>query len=236
MKKLLISLAAPVAVLAASPAYADAITLTPASVGTSFTLDYNGYTGAGTIGGLTGQTVLTLTGIDGNNYVFSYQVTNNSSTPITNSRISGFGFNTNPDITGATSTGTYAVTATDANVPNVGTVDVCFKDGGGTNSCAGGGGGGVSIGDNGAGTLTLSFANAVSSLTLSDFFVRYQSIAGAGRVTSAVGSGTLTTTPPPPTPVPAPGMALLFALGAGGLMLARRRKVQATPNVKVAFA
>src|SRR3546814_18150354 len=85
----------------------------------------------------------------------------------------------------------YTVTALDSNVPNVGTVDVCFKGGGGTNSCAGGGGGGVSLGDSGSGSLPLSFSSPVPSLTLNDFSTRYQSISGAGSTTWSVCRSTL---------------------------------------------
>ncbi len=221
------------AALASLPgvAHADVITLGSGDLNKSFTVDYNGYTGSGAIDGLTSQIVFTLTGTTANSYTLSYAVANNSGTPITGSRVSGFGFNTDPTISGASSTGTYSVTALNSNVPNVGTVDVCFKGGGGTNSCAGGGGGGVSLGDSGSGTLTLSFASPVTSLTLSDFFTRYQSISGAGSTTSAVGSGTISTSSGGSssggTPVPEPGMFGLFALGVGALMLRRRRSAGA---------
>src|SRR3546814_19274942 len=89
----------------------------------------------------------------------------------------------------------YTVTALDSNVPNVGTVDVCFKGGGGTNSCAGGGGGGVSLGDSGSGSLTLSFSSPVTSLTLNDVFTSSQSIRAAGPTTSAGGSGSISSSP-----------------------------------------
>ncbi|MEY4270032.1 MAG: hypothetical protein RLZZ58_1248 [Pseudomonadota bacterium] len=230
MKRMMMTLAALTAVTAA-PAHADVISLNSGSVGQSFTIDYNGYTGSGEIAGLTGSTTLTLTATTANSYTFSYTANNTSSAPITDSRISGFGFDVDPTISGATSTGTFSTTALSANVPNVGTVDVCFKSGGGTNSCAGGGGGGVSIGDNGSGTLTLSFAAAATSISLSDFFVRYQSIAGAGAITSAVGTGTITgssggttSTSTGGTQVPEPGMLGLFGLGLLGLGLAQRRR------------
>lgn len=217
-------------------AQADMITLDSGDVGTSFTVDYDGFTGSGEVDGLSAQIQFTLTAATDLSYTLSYSATNTSTSPITDSRISGFGFNTDPSISGATSTGTFSVTALSSNVPNVGSVDVCFKGGGGTNSCAGGGGGGVSYGDTGTGTLTLSFASPITSLTLSDFFTRYQSISGAGSVTSAVGSGTLTgtsggttSTSSGATPVPEPGMVGLFGLGVGALMLRRRRKVAAVP-------
>ena len=220
------------AMLAALPgiAQADVITLGGSDLNKSFTVDYNGYTGSGTIDGLASQIVFTLTAATANSYTLGYNVTNTSGTSISGSRVSGFGFNTDPTISGASSTGTYSVTALNSNVPNVGSVDVCFKGGGGSNSCAGGGGGGVSLGDSGSGTLTLSFASPVTSLTLSDFFTRYQSISGAGSTTSAVGSGTISTSSGGSsggTPVPEPGMIGLFALGVGALMLRRRRQALA---------
>ena len=81
-------------------------------------------------------------------------------------------------------------------------------------------------GQTGSGTLSLSFASAPTSLTLSDFFVRYQSITGAGSVTSATGAGTITSSGGSTggTPVPEPGMIGLFGLGLIGLALARRRQ------------
>lgn len=204
-------------------AQADLVTLSPSDVGSSFTLDYNGFTGAGTIAGLTGSTTFTLTGATDTQYTFDYSVSNTSSAPITASRISGFGFDTNPNITSASSTGVFDTVGT-GNAPNIGSVDVCFKGGGGTNNCAGGGGDGVTLGDNTAGTLTLDFGAPISSLSLDDFFVRYQSIAGAGGITSAVGTGTLsssggsTSTSTGGTPVPEPSTMLLFGLAAGGLV------------------
>ncbi|WP_157217535.1 cistern family PEP-CTERM protein [Flavisphingomonas formosensis] len=207
--------------LVATPAFADSISVAPTDIGKSFTLDYNGYTGAGTIDGLTGQTVFTLSGVSGNSYTFDYTVNNTSGTPITGSRISGFGFNTDPDIAGASSTGVFDTVGT-GNAPNVGTVDVCFKGGGGTNNCAGGGGDGVDLGNSASGTLTLDFSSPTDLLSLSDFFVRYQSISGAGGISSAVGSGTLSSSGGG-TPVPEPSALLLFGVGLAGLAFARNR-------------
>lgn len=214
------------ALFAAGAAQADVISLTPASVGSSFTLDYNGFTGDGTIAGLTGSTTFTLTGISGDSYNFAYSVTNTSSSPITGSRISGFGFNTNPDIASASSTGVFDTVGT-GNAPNIGSVDVCFKGGGGANNCAGGGGDGVTLGDTATGTLSLAFGSALSNLSLSDFFVRYQSITGAGGTTSAVGTGTISTSSSSSssggTPVPEPADFALFAAGVAGLIIGRRK-------------
>lgn len=242
MKTFLVA-AALMAFATPSVALADAIVLDSGDVGTSFTVGFNGFDGSGTVAGLTSSATFTLTSMTANTYTFGYTVNNTSTSPLTSSRISGFGFNTDPNISGASSTGTYNIVGTTSNVPNIGTVDVCFKDGGGTNSCAGGGSGGVTLGDTGSGSLTLSFASALSSLNISDFFVRYQSITGtnANTPSSAVGSGTITSSGSTSTggstggvPVPEPGMLGLFMLGAAGLWF-RRRRIAPT-QAKLAFA
>ncbi len=210
----------------AEPVYTpDSATLSSSDTGSSFNVTYDGFTGGGLIDGLTAGIMFTLTGVTPTSFTFDYAVANTSTAPITGSRVSGFGFNVDPTISGASSTGTFATVGKDANVPNIGTVDVCFKGGGGTNSCAGGGGGGVSLGDGPAtGSLTLIFASPLDTITLSDFFTRYQSIAGAGGVTSAVGSGTVGTPGGTPAPVPEPSLMLLFGSGALALAFYRRRR------------
>ena len=223
-------LAAPALALASlaisAPALADAITFDSSNVGTSYTLNYNGFSGGTSISGLTGSTTFTLTGISGNDYTFDYSVTNTSSAPVTGSRISSFAFNTDPTITSATSTGAFSYTTLNSTYPNgIGSVDVCFKDAQ-TGSCAGGGSGGLTLGQTGTGSFTLSFSQPVSALTLSDFYVRYQSISGVPGISSASGSGTLTSTSTSSggTPVPEPGMLGLMASGLIAMGLVRRRR------------
>lgn len=220
-----------------TPALADAITLSPGDIGSSFTLDYNGFSNDMAIVGLTGATTFTLTGVSGNDYTFSYSVANTSSDPVTGSRISSFAFNTDPTIAGATSTGAFSYTTLSSNYPNgIGTVDVCFKDAA-TGSCAGGGSGGLTLGETGTGMFTLSFSQPVSSLTLSDFYVRYQSITGVPGISSASGAGTITTSSGGgTTDVPEPGMLTLFALGLIGLYVGRRRLMPVRQQVSVAYA
>lgn len=233
----------------ANTAHADSMLFNSGDVGKSISLDYDGYVGSGgsAIGGLTGSTTFTLTGVSGNDYSFDYAVANTSSAPVTASRISSFAFNTDPTISGAAATGAYSYTTLNSNYPNgIGTVDVCFKDAS-TGSCAGGGGGGLTIGQSGTGNFTLSFSSPVSALTLSDFYVRYQSISGVSGVSSASGAGTITSSSSSSTggttssstggtttsstssstggtPVPEPGMLGLFAIGLVGLAVSRRRQ------------
>jgi len=232
-------IAATAAVAFAGPAFADSIVFNAGDIGKSVTLDYNGFVGSNTPGntidGLTGSTTFTLTGVSGNDYSFDYAVANTTSAPVTDSRLSGFAFDTDPTISGATSTGAFAYTTLNANYPNgIGTVDVCFKDAS-TNSCAGGANGGLFAGESGTGAFTLSFSSPVSALTLSNFFVRYQSItgvpgvgsaSGAGTISSSTTGGTTTTTSSTSggTPVPEPGMIGLFGAGLIGLAFTRRRQ------------
>lgn len=224
--KTIAGFAASAMLFAAAPAMAEPITFSSANIGQSYTLTYDGFADGTTIDGLTSSTSFKLTGISGSEYSFDYSVANTSSAPITGSRLSGLAFNTDPNIASATSTGAFAYTTLNSNYPNgIGTVDVCFKDAQ-TGSCAGGAGGGLTIGQSGTGSFTLSFSQPISSLTLSDFFVRYQSITGTNNPPgSASGQGTLssTSTSSGGTAVPEPGMVALFASGLAGLVFFRRR-------------
>lgn len=233
-RKIAFSSAAAIAALLATPALADPITLGAGDVGTSFTLDYNGFTGDdGVIAGLGGSTTFTLTGVTPTSYTFDYSVANTTGDGLT-SRISSFAFDTNPDIDSASSTGTFDYAVIDSNYPNgIGNVDVCFK--GGASSSCGGNSGGVTTGNTGTGSLALGFDDPISSLTLDNFFVRYQSITGAGGITSASGAATSSGGTSSGTDVPEPAMVLLFALGAAAVTFGRRRKVTG-PQLQPAFA
>ena len=218
---------AAIAAVFASPALAEPILLDASNVGESFTINYDGFSDGTTIDNLTASTTFTLTGATDDTYSFDY-IVNNTTDGGVGSRISSFAFNTDPNITDASSTGNYDFAVTDSKFPNgIGSVDVCFK-GGDSKSCAGNRGG-VTTGETGTGTLTLSFDGPISSLTLDDFFVRYQSVTGVDWISSANGqqvssstSGGSTTSGG--TPVPGPGMLGLFAASLIGLGLMRRRR------------
>jgi hypothetical protein len=227
--------AASVLALVATPALADPITLDAGDVGTSFTLNYNGFADGSVVNGLGASTTFTLTGVTGTAYNFDYAVANTTGGGV-GSRVSSFAFDTNPDISSASSTGTYNYTVLDSNYPNgIGNVDVCFK-GGSSNSCAGNSGG-VTTGGTGTGSLTLNFSDPISALMLDNFFVRYQSITGAGNVTSASGAVTSSSTSTSGgTPVPEPGMIVLFGMGAAAVAFSRRRRSAPTRRLQPAFA
>lgn len=208
---------------AATPAMADAITLDGSDVGSSFSLSFDGFSDNTVIDGLASLATFTLQAVTGSSYTFAYSLTNSTGAPLT-SRISSFAFNTDPTISSASSTGAFSYTTLNSSYPNgIGAIDVCFKDAK-TGSCSGGGSGGLLTGETGTGTFTLNFSQPLSSLTLSDFFVRYQSITGAGNVTSASGAGTLTGSSSGGTSVPEPGMLGLFGAALIGVGLMRRRK------------
>lgn len=237
MKKIVAGIVAAASLASASPALADPITLDSSDVGSSFTINFDGFANEPTnvIADLTSSITFTLDSIVGDFYNFSYLVDNTTSGGL-DSRISSFAFNVDPDIIGASSTGTYPFSfvadgsGNDPRYPNqIGAVDVCFKAKS-SGSCSNGDG--VTAGNTGSGTLALEFQNAVSSITLSDFYVRYQSITGAGGVTSASGksiTSTTTTSSSGGTPVPAPGMLALFAIALGALGFMRRRRDTAMP-------
>lgn len=217
--------------MASAPSVANAAVIingdgsvTLSGSGGSFSLNFDGFGGStpAVIAGLTSTIDFGFVNVtnSGKTFNLTYNVRNTSSAPITDSRVSGFGFDTAPNISSASSTGIFSTVGV-GNVPNFGNVEVCFKAGGGTNNCAGGGGTGVAYGASGSGTIALNFASAPvnGSIALSNFFDRYQSIAGAGQVTSAIGR------PVTAVPEPAAWALMLFGFGLAGVAMRRRTRV-----------
>ena len=221
MRKLALLAAASIAAMgistAASAQLADngdgTFTITGAGTGGTAVINFDGNSGGAFIPGLTGLLSLTYTGLVGGDYGFSYTLTNNSS--IT-SRISGFAFDVDPNATGGDADGLFSDVIVGGAFPNgVGGVDVCLNNNG--SSCQGGGGTGLNMGASGNGTFTLDFgATTPTNITLSDFFVRYQSL--------QVGTGSGTGSQVPGVPEPATWAMMLLGFGATGVAMRRRRK------------
>lgn len=221
MNKLLATAVISAICLSSAPAMAAvSLNWTTGQVGTQYTVDFNGIIDGNVTPGLTGQVVYKLQSINGNSWLFDYTVNNTSSAPITASRISIFGFNTDPDFNSTTSTGLFSVVGS-GNVPQLQfSAEACYKPGGGSNNCAGGGGNGVLIGGSESGTFTLNFGSAQNAITLDSLFVRYQSIDGPG-LNGSSGVGVPTSV----VPEPASWAMMIVGFGLAGTMIrsARRR-------------
>ena len=187
----------------------------------SWTNDYNGFVGNGgpTIPGLTSTIAFSFLGTAGSTFKFSYSMENTSSAPIDAARLTIFGFNTDPNVTGvSTGAGDLFNVIASGNQPNgLANIDVCFKDRGATNNCTGANNG-LAIGALSSGTFNLSFANLPAKLILSDFSVRYQGIdSRALQINGGFASGV-------PTGVPEPAAWAMMLAGFGLVGSAIRRR------------
>lgn len=217
--------------LAAATASAGVVPPFTATTGSSFVVDFNGFVNnpSNVIDGLTAQVTYSDFAFTpdpaGNRTIVTFQVSifNNSSLPVTDSRVSALGFNTSPTILSNpgknkkkaprhTVTGVFNTVTLNGNSPNgLGLTEFCFSDG----NCAGGANGGVNIGETGVAYATLYFAAGTTAITFDDLYVRYQSIEGINCITSASGL-------PVANPVPEPGQYFVL-LSSIGLYSLRRR-------------
>ena len=222
MHSLKILAMATAAVLATGTARADVISVTRDDIGKEFVIDYDGRRGDGTIDDTAkAVVVLKLTKASENSYSFAFAVSNRmlGDGDQHDGRLAGFGFNTNPGLVGAASNSQYfGIARLGSNVPNVGIADVCFT-GWSVPAQPGCAVGGINAGDGAGGLATLTFGSALSSIQLSDFFVLYRG--GVGGASFGLGTAR------GGTPVPEPADLALFAIGAAGLMIGRRRATRA---------
>jgi PEP-CTERM motif len=212
------------AVAYAGPAHAALVTVD--SVGDSFGVVFNGNVEQQNVADLSAEATFLVTGFTGNSITFDVTLENTTGSLGSGlgSRVSSLGFDTTPNITGASSSGVFNIAVLGGSYPNqFGDIEVCFKDGGGPNNCEGGGSGGVANPNSGVFTLVLNFAGPITQFEFDRFGVRYQSIDGAGFMgASGTGEGHI---PGDPTPRDVPGVpepTTMVLLGTGLLGLVRR--------------
>jgi hypothetical protein len=221
--------------LVATPAMAS-ITVNPGNtvnitsntaVGDAFTITFNGLTNNQVVAGLGSTLQLSFAGISGNAYLFDYVLTNTSVSPATGSAVTVFGFNVDPNavLAGSTVNGTFGIVST-GQITNQ-SLEICFKNGQNNNCNNSPGNTGVNVGTPGSGQLSMDFGAALpSSITLSNFIDRYQSVyAPYG---SAIG------TPTNITAVPEPATWAMMLVGFAGIGFTMRRRRQGKALMQIA--
>lgn len=197
-------------------------------------ISFNGFSGdpSSVIANLTSQLRLRLLAGAGTNvFLFSYALSNTSTNGGPDSRVSGLAFDSDPDVAAVLTLGEFSRVGLNGNYPNgIGPVEVCLTN---SRSCAGGGNGGARLGDPATGVFALAYARPQSSVTLSDFYVRYQGLSGLGRTSSATGEDVASAVPEPGT-----WMLMIMGFGAIGFALRRRRTVAAnqSASARIRFA
>ena len=240
MGRVLFSALASVALTAVSAAPASAaaiinangsVTANTAPGSNTVPIMYNGLAGdpnAVLTPGLSAYMILTFNGFSGNTANFTYSLQNTST--VANTRISGIGFNVSPNVTSiaAGAGSVFDVVALNTNFASIGNVEACFS--GGPGDCPQSNpGNSILFGQTGNGTLSFTFAGPQTSVTLDNFFIRYQGFTTTNilgqTVTSAVGVGT------PPVPEPATWAMMLVGFGGIGMMMRRRRRNTVLPQL-----
>lgn len=230
-KTRLVAAAASIASLAlcASPATAASVLPTVTfdgqtySSGEGFSLFFNGVTDPNktVVSNVESKLDLTFTGVDdAGQWNFDFQLLNLSKAPHTNSKVTGFGFNTDPvnPIIKKSSEDSDFFKVSSGSIANSFHVDFCVT--GGPN-CAGGSNNGPLPGQSFDGSFSMVFGSAQSALTLSNFHTRYQSLARGG---SATGVLTSYVSNRMISAVPEPATWAMMLVGFGGVGFAMRRK------------
>lgn len=211
-----LSAAAAVSLLQALPASAytidsatKSILINSSSVGRFFNVEFDGNVATQNVPGLSSSAIFEIVSFNNTSAKFNIDLSNTSSGGIT-SRTSVIGFNVDAALGSATASGDFNTAALGGEFPNeFGDIGVCFKRGGGPQSCQGGGGAGATADNPISFLATLNFNPGVTAFTLSNFGVRYQAIDGTALGSSGTGKGT-----PIPTPALLPG---LVGLGVAAL-------------------
>ena len=187
------------------------------TVGDSVTISFNGHQFplySPVIPGLAAYLTLVFQGLDGNNYLFDYIVTNTSGHP-NPGILTIFGFaDITPDRSAPSSvTGVFTHIGA-GEFPGNRLFEFCVKEGAGAHCF--GSEGGVGPGQSGSGTLTLGFEGPNTQITLSGPAVRWEGIDPA---TAVIGSPFRAV-----VPEPASWATMLMGFAAVGLVVRRRRK------------
>lgn len=179
------------------------------SAGDSFTVDFGGNIDGVDVTGLAAQAVLEVESISGNTLVLNVTLSNTSSVLFETSRVSAFGFDTNPDVVSASlDSSVFNNVNMGGSFPNgFGSVDLCVINN--RNNCNGGRGGGLAVGESTQLTLTLNFHDPITAVDFENFGVRYQSLSS-----STLGFSGESGTGSPTSAIPEPRSTALFLLGA----------------------
>ncbi|WP_324985224.1 cistern family PEP-CTERM protein [Nostoc sp.] len=211
----------------------DSVTVTATDLNQSFEINFDGNVKTTNVEGLSSKATFTFLGFTtvGSNTEanFDISLSNTSSNGIT-SRTSALGFNVDKTLLGVGNPGGSGNTRVsglfdndrEGSFPNqFGNVDVCFTDG---NTCQGGSNGGVSTGMTATFSPVLAFTGNVTSFTLSNLGVRYQSITGTSLGTSGTGRGFYVAPTPPSKKVSEPTTAVAIALFAVSASVVKKKK------------
>jgi hypothetical protein len=187
------------------------------TIGDSVTISFNGHPfppNSPVIPGLAADLTLVFQGLDGNNYLFDYMITNNSGHPNAGI-ITIFGFaDITPDRDAASSvTGVFTHIA-GGGFPGNRDFEFCIKEGAGARCF--GSEGGVGPGQSGSGTLALGFASPNTQITMSGPGLRWD---GINPATAVIGSPVRAV-----VPEPASWATMLMGFAAVGFVVRRRRK------------
>ncbi len=196
---------------------ASAVTINAST--TPFTIDYVGNVGGTQYNDLTASATFSIVSWSGSSVVLGITINNTAGSAWQGATVTAIGFDTNPNVVSASSTGVFTGAYVGGQFPNsFGDIDVCAISKNNpkqqVNNCTGGNGG-VTIGSSGSLQLTLNFSGPVSSIDLTNFGIRWQQLSSTlYGISGGSGTGSQGPPPPPPPPIPEPSAALVFGIGA----------------------